>query len=133
MAHAIAIPELTERGWAVQVHSAGTMDFTGTAPAIPTWATCCQNSTPPQKDGSTFVQDPVGITAGQIRFEVQSRKFDFMANIRRWSRTSLSTVSNFCWNGKARPPFNVAGDAEKKEGAASRAISFSPSCDGSDK
>ena len=57
MAHAIAIPELTERGWAVQVHSAGTMDFTGTAPAIPTWATCCQNSTPPQKDGSTFVRD----------------------------------------------------------------------------
>ena len=57
MAHAIAIPELTERGWAVQVHSAGTMDFTGTAPATLTWVTCCQNSTPPQKDGSTFVRD----------------------------------------------------------------------------
>jgi protein-tyrosine-phosphatase len=57
MAHAICIPEITERGWAVQVYSAGTMDLTGTAPAIPTLVTCCQNSTPPQKDGSTFVRD----------------------------------------------------------------------------
>ncbi len=57
MAHAIAIPELKKRGWAVLVYSAGTMDFTGTAPNISTWVTCCQNSTPPQKDGSTFVRD----------------------------------------------------------------------------
>jgi len=57
MAHAICIPEITKRGWTVQVYSAGTMDLTGTAPAIPTLVTCCQNSTPPQKDGSTFVRD----------------------------------------------------------------------------
>lgn len=57
MAHAIAVPELAKRGWAVEVHSAGTMDFTGTEPALPTWVTCCQNNTPPQNDGSTFVRD----------------------------------------------------------------------------
>ena len=33
------------------------MDLTGTAPAVPTWVTCCQNSTPPQKNGSTFIRD----------------------------------------------------------------------------
>ena len=57
MAHAIAVPELAKRGWPVQVYSAGTMDFTGAPPTIQTWITCCQNSTPPQKDGSTFVRD----------------------------------------------------------------------------
>lgn len=57
MAHAIAVPELTERAWPVEVYSAGTRDCSATPTAIPTWFTCCQNNTPPQKDVSTFVRD----------------------------------------------------------------------------
>jgi len=57
MAHAIAVSEITKRGLAIEVYSAGTMDFTGTAPPIATWVTCCQNNTPPMKDVATFVRD----------------------------------------------------------------------------
>ncbi len=57
MAHAIAVPELASRGWPVAVFSAGTMDCSATPTAIPTWLTCCQNNTPPQKDVSTFVRE----------------------------------------------------------------------------
>ncbi|CAN5388559.1 N/A [soil metagenome] len=57
MAHSICVAELARRRWAVEVYSAGTMDLTGVPPAIPTWVTCCQNGTPPQKDASTFVRD----------------------------------------------------------------------------
>ena len=57
MAHAICVPEIIRRGWRVQVYSGGTVDLTGTPPAIPAWFVCCQNNTPPQKDASTFVRD----------------------------------------------------------------------------
>jgi protein-tyrosine-phosphatase len=57
MAHAICVPEIKRRGWGVEVYSAGVMDFTGTPIVIPTWMTCCQNNTPPQKDYPTFVRD----------------------------------------------------------------------------
>jgi protein-tyrosine-phosphatase len=57
MAHAICVPEADARGLNIRVFSAGIMDFTDTPPAVPTWITCCQNSTPPQKDGSTFVRN----------------------------------------------------------------------------
>ncbi len=57
MGHAICVPEIARRGWEVEILSAGTMDFTGTPPARATWFTCCQNNTPPRKEGSTFVRD----------------------------------------------------------------------------
>ncbi len=48
------------------------MNLTGTPTAVPTWFACCQNSTPPQKDESTFVRDLPLPSIG--RFFVMERK-----------------------------------------------------------
>jgi protein-tyrosine-phosphatase len=57
MAHAICVPQLESRGWAVEVYSGGTMDMGGTAPVARVRDACGKHQTPPRKKASTFVRD----------------------------------------------------------------------------
>jgi protein-tyrosine-phosphatase len=57
MAHAICVPLLESRGWAVEVYSGGTMDMGHTPPVARVFDACAKHQTPPRKKASTFVRD----------------------------------------------------------------------------
>jgi protein-tyrosine-phosphatase len=56
MAHAIFLAEAKKRSLAIDVYSAGTLDFSGEPPLRETSATCWQYNTPPPKESPTWVR-----------------------------------------------------------------------------
>ena len=56
MAHAIFLAEVNKRSLAVEVYSAGVLDFSNEPPLQETSTTCLQHSTPPPKESPTWVR-----------------------------------------------------------------------------
>ena len=56
MAHAIFLAEAEKRSLAVNVYSAGTLDFSDQPPLRETATTCLQYNTPPPKESPTWVR-----------------------------------------------------------------------------
>ena len=56
MAHAIFLAEAKKRSLAVEVYSAGVLDFSDEPPLAETSMTCLQHNTPPPKESPTWVR-----------------------------------------------------------------------------
>jgi protein-tyrosine-phosphatase len=56
MAHAIFLAEVEKRSLAVDVYSAGVLDFSREPPLIETTSTCVKNGTPSPKDSPTWIR-----------------------------------------------------------------------------
>jgi protein-tyrosine-phosphatase len=56
MAHAIFVDEAKKRSLAVDVYSAGVLDFSDEPPLAETTLTCLQHDTPPPKETPTWVR-----------------------------------------------------------------------------
>src|SRR5882724_669088 len=56
MAHAIFLAEVKKRSLAVDVYSAGILDFSDEPPLQETSMTCLQHNTPPPKESPTWVR-----------------------------------------------------------------------------
>ena len=57
MAHAIFVDEAKKRSLAVEVYSAGVLDFSDAPPLPETSLTCLQHNTPPPKESPTWVRE----------------------------------------------------------------------------
>jgi protein-tyrosine-phosphatase len=57
MAHAILVDEARKRALAVEIYSAGVIDFSDEPPLLETSRTCLQHNTPPPKDAPTWAGD----------------------------------------------------------------------------
>jgi len=55
MAHAIFVAEARKRSVAVEVYSAGVLDFSDQPPLVETSTTCLNHNTPPPKETPTWV------------------------------------------------------------------------------
>jgi len=57
MAHAIFLAEARKRSLAVEIYSAGVLDFSDAPPLVGTSMTCLQHDTPPPKETPTWVRE----------------------------------------------------------------------------
>jgi protein-tyrosine-phosphatase len=57
MAHAIFVAEARTRSLAVEIYSAGVLDFSDAPPLVETSMTCLQHNTPPPKETPTWVRE----------------------------------------------------------------------------
>jgi protein-tyrosine-phosphatase len=94
MAHAIFLAEAKKRSLAVEVYSAGILDFSGEPALSETSATCFQYNTPPPKESPTWVRQ-LPLTSINRFLVMEQDHADMLMSSYGISRDRISLLGEF--------------------------------------